>query len=131
MSQLRGDQSRAPRIILTSADIANGETLSGTLENLGSGSVELLLITDKGQIKNLSDLLKPGLDSMSFSIGLQSGDTGVRPQLLLALTSSRPIGALKQAQLKTANEFFDNVLSEARRNNALMAVSVRYFRLGG
>lgn len=131
LTQLHGDQSRAPRIILASSDVKNGDSLSGSLENIASGSTELLLITDKGAVKNLSDLLKPSLDSMSFSIGLQSGDTSLRPQLLLALTSTRPIGALKQAQAKTAVEFFENVLNEARRNNLSVAPSVRYFRLGG
>ena len=131
LSQLHGDQSRAPRITLAATDVKNGEALSGTIENFENGVVELLLVTDKGQMRNLSNLLKPSLDSMSFSIGLQSGDNNVRPQLLLALTLSQSLGLLKQPQLGTADEFFDKLLSEARRNNVTVAAAVRYFKLGG
>jgi serine/threonine-protein kinase len=131
LSQLHGDQSRAPRITLAATDLKNGETLSGTIENFENGVLELLLVTDKGQIRNLSSLLKPSLDSMSFSIGLQSGDNSVRPQLLLALTLSQSLGLLKQPQLGTADEFFNKLLSEARSNNVTVAAAVRYFKLGG
>jgi serine/threonine protein kinase len=129
--QLRGDQSRAPRLILAATEIKNGETLSGTVENVASGAVELLLITDNGQIKNLSNLLKPSLDSMSFSIGMQARDNADRPQLLLALASSQAIASLKQPQSGTADEFFGKLVSEARRTNATITPTVRYFRLGG
>ncbi len=131
LSQLHDDHSRAPRIILEATDVKNGETLSGTIENFANGALELLLVTDGGQIRNLSSLLKPGLDSMSFSIGMQSGDNSVRPQLLLALTFSQSLSFLKQPQLGTADEFFNKLLSEVRRNNVTVASAVRYFKLGG
>jgi serine/threonine-protein kinase len=131
LSQLHGDQSRAPRITLAATDVKNGETISGTIENVENGDLALLLVTDSGQIRNLSNLLKPNLDSVSFSIGLQSGDNSVRPQLLLALSSSQSVGLLKQPQLGTAEEFFGKLLSEARRSNVTMAAAVRYFKLGG
>lgn len=131
LNELHGDQARAPRIILTATEVKNGETLSGTIENLAKGAVELLLITDNGQIKNVSSLLKPSLDSMSFSIGMQSGDNAARSQLLLALASSQAIASLTQPQSGTADEFFGKLLSEARRNNVTMTPAVRYFRLGG
>ena len=96
-----------------------------------AGTVELLMIADNGQIKNLSGLLKPSLDSMSFSIGMQRADNADRPQLLLALASSQAIASLKQPQSGTADEFFGKLLSEARRNNVTVTPAVRYFRLGG
>jgi serine/threonine protein kinase len=131
LGQLHADQARSPRIILAGTEIKNGETLSGTIENYGTGAIELLLITDNGQVKNLSALLKPSLDSVSFSIGMQSSDNAARPQLLLALASSQPIASLKRAQSATADEFFKNLLSDIRSNNLLVATAVRYFRLGG
>ena len=59
LGQLHADQARSPRIILAGTEVKNGETLSGTIENYGTGAIELLLITDNGQVKNLSALLKP------------------------------------------------------------------------
>ncbi len=131
LNQLHSDQRRAPRIVLATTDVKNGETLSGTIENFANGVVELLLISDNGQIKNLSYLLKPGLDSISFSIGMQRGDDVARPQLLMALAPSQALSSLKQPQPATADEFFRNLLSEAQRNNVTIAPAVRYFRLGG
>lgn len=131
LSQLHDDQSRAPRIMLAATDVKNGETLTGTIENFSNGVLELLLITDSGQVRSLSNLLKPSLDSMSFSIGLQIGDNSVRPQLLLALTFSQSISLLKQPQLGTADDFFSRLLSEIGRNNVTVVSAVRYFKLGG
>jgi len=130
LSQLHGDQARAPRITLAATEIKNGESLSGTIENFANGTLELLLITDSGQIKNLTYLLKPSLDSMTFSIGMQTGDNVARPELLLAMVSSKPIAALKQPQA-TAEEFFKNLLGEIRRNDVAVMPAVRYFKLGG
>jgi serine/threonine protein kinase len=131
LDQVRGDRARAPRIILTATEVKNGETLSGTIENVDSGTIELLLVTDNGQIKNLSSFLKPSLDSMSFSLGMQSTGNADRPQLLLALASSQPLAFLKQQQSGTTEEFFGKLVSEAGRNNVTLALAVRYFKLGG
>ena len=63
LSQLGGNQARAPRINLASVEVKNGETLSGTIENFANRVVELLLVSDSGEVQSLSYLLKPGTDS--------------------------------------------------------------------
>ena len=82
LSQLGSNQARAPRINLDSVEVKNGETLSGTIENFANRVVELLLVSDGGEVQNLSYLLKPGTDSLSFSIGMQRSGGGEGPQLV-------------------------------------------------
>ena len=60
LGQLGGNQARAPRINLDSVEIKNGETLSGTIENFANRVVELLLVSDSGEVKNLSYLAEAG-----------------------------------------------------------------------
>jgi len=46
LSQIGGNQARAPRINLNSVEVKNGETLTGTIENFANRIVELLILDD-------------------------------------------------------------------------------------
>jgi serine/threonine-protein kinase len=129
LSQLGGNQARVPRINLDSVEVKNGEMLSGTIENFANRVVELLLVSDSGEVKNLSYLLKPGTDSLSFSIGMQRGGGGDGPQLVLAVTTPQVLDSLRQPKPMAADTFFLQVVSEAQRNNVAIATAARYFRL--
>ena len=78
VSELHVDRARAPRINLDNVELKGGDVLSGTVENFSNRTIELLLITDNGQVQNLSSMLTPGTDSMSFTIGLQGNRGGCR-----------------------------------------------------
>ena len=129
LSQLGSNQARAPRINLASVEIKNGETLSGTVENFANRVVELLLVSDSGEVQNLSYLLKPGTDSLSFSIGMQRSGSSTGPQLIMAVTTARVIDSLRQPRPMAADTFFLQALSEAQRNNLTIATAARYVRL--
>src|SRR5712672_3037871 len=94
LGQYTGSPARTPRINLSSIEVKNGETLSGTIENFANRVVELLLVSDSGEVQNLSYLLKPGIDSLSFSIGIKRSGGG--PQLLMAVTTARVLDSLRQ-----------------------------------
>lgn len=129
LSQLGNNPARAPRINLTSTELKSGETLNGTIENVANRVVELLLISDRGEVQSLSYLLKPGTDSLSFSIGGQRGGSGSGPQLLMAVTTPRVLDSLRQPRPLAADMFFLQALSEAQRSNMTMATSARYFQI--
>jgi hypothetical protein len=82
-------------------------------------------------VQNLSNLLKPGTDAKSFSIGMQqgSGVTGSMPQLLVAVTSAQPLPALRPGRSIAASEFFPAALSEAERAGQALWATARYFKL--
>ena len=123
------NQARTPRINLNSIEVKNGETLSGTIENFANRVVELLLVSDSGEVQNLSYLLKPGIDSLSFSIGIQRGAGGDGPQLVMAVATPQLLASLRQPKPTAADTFFLQAVSEAQRNNVAIATAARYFRL--
>jgi hypothetical protein len=130
LSQLGSNQARAPRINLASVEVKDGETLTGSIENFANRIVELLLVSEGGQVQSLSYLLKPGTDSLSFSIGMQrSGVSGAGGQLIMAVATTRVIDSLRQSRPMAADTFFLQALSEAQRNNLTISTAARYVRL--
>jgi serine/threonine protein kinase len=129
LGQHGSNQARTPRISLNSIEVKNGETLSGTIENFANRVVELLLVSDSGEVKNLSYLLRPGIDSLSFSIGIPRNGGGDGPQLVMAVTTPQVLDSLRQSKPMAADTFFLQAVSEAQRNNVAIATAARYFRL--
>ena len=82
-------------------------------------------------MQNVSSLLKPGTDAKSFNIGMRrtEGVAGRQPQLLLAVTSSSPVDALRPGQPAEAEKFFPQVLSDAARTSKSLSAVARYFML--
>ena len=83
LNRLRVDGGRSPRISLGSVKLQPGETLVGSIENFANRVVELLLISDNGLVQNMSYLLKPGTDALSFAIDIPRSDeaSGARRNL--------------------------------------------------
>lgn len=132
LNRLRSEGARAPRISLGSVKLRPGEVVAGNIENFANRVVELLLITNEGQVQNVSYLLKPGTDALSFSIEIPRSDaasgTSV-PQLLMAVTTPRVLDSLRQPRPTPADQFFLQALSEAQRANITMNASARYFTI--
>lgn len=129
VNALRTDRTRPPRISLDSVELKSGDVLSGTVENFANRIVELLLVTDKGLVQNLTSLLKPGTDSMSFTIGLQRNQPDAAPQLLIAIVSSQPLNSLRGSQPIAADIFFPQVLKDAKEANISITTATRFFTL--
>jgi len=127
LAQLSGNRARAPRISLNATEVRNGEALNGTIENFANRVVELLLVSDGGEVQNLSYLLKAGTDAVSFSIPIQRRGEG--PQLVIAVTTPQVVDALRQPKPLAADTFFLQALSETERRNFAIAAAGRYVRL--
>jgi serine/threonine-protein kinase len=129
LNKMRGDPARTPRISLGSVKIRPNETISGNVENFANRVVELLLITDQGQVQNLSYLLKPGTDALSFSIEMKRAEETLGsnvPQLIMAVASPRVLDSLRQPRPIPADQFFLQVMSEAQRANMTVNAAARY-----
>ena len=130
LGRLRDERARAPRLDIEQVNLRNGEVLTGMVDRFGNRNIELLLVSDGGTVQNVSNMLKQGTDAKSFSIGMQrAGAAGSQPQLLLAVTSPRPLDALRPAGPVAADQFFPAVLSAAERSGQNVAATVRYFKL--
>ena len=126
LSQLGSDQTRVPRIILSATELKGGETLNGTIENFANRVVELLMVSDRGEVQSLSYLLKPGIDSLSFTLPTPRANG---PQLLLAVATPQVLDSLRQPRPIAADTFFLQALSDAQRNHVAITAAARYVLL--
>jgi hypothetical protein len=110
-------------------NLKSGETLEGTIEGVGNSSVQLLLVSEEGAVQDLSRYLKPAGDARSFNLGMQrAGAAGAQPQLLIAVTSTKPLETLKDAK-SPADRLFPLALVEATRTGQSIGAAVLYFKL--
>jgi serine/threonine-protein kinase len=126
LSQVGSDQARTPRISLAATELKAGEAVNGTIENFANRVVELLMVSDRGEVQSLSYLLKPGIDSLSFTIPAARA-TG--PQLLLAVATPQVLDALRQSRPTAADTFFLQALSQAHRDKVAITAAARYVML--
>ncbi|WGR97035.1 protein kinase [Bradyrhizobium sp. ISRA443] len=126
LSQVGSDQARAPRITLSATELRAGETLNGTIENFANRVVELLMVSDRGEVQSLSYLLKPGIDSLSFTLPTARASG---PQLLLVVATPQVLDSLRQPRPTAADTFFLQALSEAQRNKMTITAAARYVLL--
>ena len=129
LGRLRGERSRALRVRVATTSLKNGDALVGTVEGAGNNSVQLLLVSDEGAVQDLSSLLKPAGDARSFNLRLErTGAAGAQPQLLIAVTSTKPLETLKDAK-SPADRLFPLALVEATRTGQSIGAAVLYFKL--
>jgi serine/threonine-protein kinase len=129
LGRLRGERSRALRLRVAATNLKSGDALVGTLEGAGNNSVQLLLVSDEGAVQDLSALLKPAGDARSFNLRMQrAGAAGAQPQLLVAVTSTKPLETLKDAK-SPADRLFPLALVEATRTGQSIGAAVLYFKL--
>jgi eukaryotic-like serine/threonine-protein kinase len=130
LGQARAERARGPRLQISSSPVRSGDLLTGTVENFGARHVELLLISDVGQVQNVSHLLKAGTDAKTFSIEMPQLEATVsQPQLLMVVASPRAIDALRPGRPVRADQFFSLARGEAGRAGLTLSASARYFKL--
>ena len=108
LARLRGGTARAPRLDINQESLRSGQALNGMVDRYGSRIVDLILVSDTGAVKNVSNQLKSGTDAKTFNIGMPGteGTAGRQPQLLIAVASSAPIDAIQLKQPAEAEQFF-------------------------
>lgn len=84
------------------------------------------MVSDRGEVRSLSYLLKPGIDSLSFALPMER-TTG--PQLLLVVAAPRVLDSLRQPRPMAADTFFLQATSEAQRGNVTITAAARYVML--
>jgi serine/threonine-protein kinase len=127
----RNQRDSAPRIDVGSGGLRDG-AVKGSVSGFGDRNVELLLVGDDGYVRNLTGLLKSDTAVKTFAMGLTRTNPGPpRPQLLIAVLSSKPLAALKQLPPDgtLAEQVFTQVLAEAAQSGQTLSVNAKYFML--
>jgi serine/threonine-protein kinase len=128
--QLELRRASALRLELANFVVREGQPLSGSVSDVGDRHVALLLIADEGLVYNLSEFSKRSGSSMSFNLKLDRQNGGpAKPQILLAITSQKPLSSASFAQPVAAETLFPQVASEARMSGQPLGTALKYFRL--
>jgi hypothetical protein len=104
--------------------LTSQDTLNGSVDQYGSRAVQLFLVGPRGNINRIP--LKDGIDAKTFALRIRPTGDRSEPILLMALAGDGLQGLRFD---KPAEEFFSEILNEARRTNEALSVAIRYFRL--
>jgi hypothetical protein len=128
--QTRNQRATAPRLEVATAGLKDG-VVKGSITDSADRNVELVLVGDDGYVRNVTSLLKVDGAIRTFAMGLTRANPGPpRPQLLIAIGSSKPLAALKlPADGALAEQVFSQVLAEASQTGQMPGVSAKYFML--
>jgi serine/threonine protein kinase, bacterial len=131
LNRVRSERARAPRLDIDKVKLRSGDMLGGMIDRYGERNVDLVLVSDVGTVRYLSEALKAGTDAKTFNIGMRrtEGGPGSQPQLLMAIASASPLATLRPAQPAAADEFFRKVLDDAARTGQSLSATARYFML--
>lgn len=126
-------RSRVPKLAISRDLIRSGEELTGTAEAGGEPHLELLLVDEAGIVHNISSRAKPTRDGLAFALRFAgpNGSSAPKPQLVLAVASSKPLSSLGQSRSADAASLFRQVEEEGARVSATVGLAVRYFKFGG
>jgi hypothetical protein len=123
------DEAAAPRIELADPHVGTGKPLAGTIANLRSRRLYLLLVDNEGAAYRLDAKIEPGKDAASFSVPLHASDAGSFGliQLILAIVSDKPIPVLDTFRSGAAKTIAPQLVEAARSGAA--AVDVNFFNI--
>jgi len=121
---------QAPRLQISSTEVRGGESLSGTLANIGTRNIAVLLVSESGTVHNLSSLLQPEGNLRRFDIPMsRAGPPGDQPELLVAITSEEPLLALSSGGIPDAASLFPRLLAETENRRDAVSATAAYFKL--
>ncbi len=132
LTQVRGQQDRAPRLQINSFSVRSGDTLSGSIDGFGDRHVALLLVADDGLVYDLGGYLNRDGDRRTFELKVQlTGGPGSKPAIVLVVTSLRPLDALAGGRPVPADELFPRLLGDLQRSGEPVGLALKYFRIEG
>jgi serine/threonine-protein kinase len=130
LGRLRAHSNGAPQLEIGQTNVKSGGALSGTIDGFGNRNVELLLVSDDGDVNRLTSLVKTNRDGKSFNLRMQLNVAGAaQPQILMTVVSTQPLRALQLSQPADAGQVFPATLAEAARTGQTIAATARYFKL--
>ncbi|MDB5510571.1 MAG: serine/threonine protein kinase [Enterovirga sp.] len=119
--------SRPPRLSLRADRLRSGQELSGAVDARGDPNLEILLVADDGLVHNLGAFAKRTGETVNFNLRVEASGAGEKPQLVVAVSSPRPLSTLKMNGPVPADRLFRQLADEARGQ---VNVSAKYFKLG-
>jgi serine/threonine protein kinase len=135
LSRLRSQHGAPPRLDISAGNLRSNGYVTGFVTDFGNRNVELLMVDHEGIVQSLTTLLRGTGDTKTFTINLKRGDAGPpKLQLVFALTTNRPLEALKPSQPSAtevggADRVFARALDESLQTGQAIGISVKSFNL--
>jgi serine/threonine-protein kinase len=131
LARLAKQGTRSLHLDIERENLRNGDVLRGLVDHYDTRNVHLILVSETGEVQNVSDQLKPGTDAKTFAIKIQrnGGPAGRQPQLLIAIANAASIAALQENGPIRAAPYFEQLLSEAAKSGAPLSATARYVML--
>jgi serine/threonine-protein kinase len=130
MAKVAGDRALSPRLEIASFNIRSGQFLEGSVRRQGDRHMELLLVSDDGLVHNLQPFSKRVGNEITYRIKIEgNGVKGSKPQVVLALSSSRHLAALTGGKPLPADKLFPRLVTEAADTGQSLGVAAKYFKL--
>jgi hypothetical protein len=134
LRQMNANRERAPRLEIGAFTLRSGQSLTGTADRFGNQHVEILLVSDDGQVHNLTSANYATKTGNTINMNLRiegTGGRGPKPQIVLAIASQRPLSSLAGGKPMAAERLFSLIRTEAERTGQTVSVAAKYFRLDG
>jgi len=133
LARIGQQRAEAPRLEINSFSLKSGQFLSGSVEAIGDRQVDLLLVADDGAVHNLTGFTRKSGNSITFNVKIDTADSGgaAKPQILLAVSSARPLPLLTSRAPMVAEKIFPQILDEATRTGQTLGASAKYIKLEG
>lgn len=138
LSALRASRDEPPKLQLSAASVREGGLLRGTVTSGVHGHIDLLTVSDSGAVRNVSAQMVSncatpctragaGFD-FSITVPRNAAREG-QPQLLVAVSGSEGLAALRAEDAPSAAQVFPRALVEAAQKGQPLAASVKYFKI--
>jgi eukaryotic-like serine/threonine-protein kinase len=119
-------------IVLDRKELGPGVALAGRVSGNRFDFVTLLVVDDSGVVHNVLEYLQPGDEELVFSVPVHPVDDGAdRVQLIMAVGASEPLEALRSTEPMHSDDFFPQVLRQARAAGASMELGLEDFVILG
>lgn len=132
LAGIRDREGSKPALDLSNDWIRSGDSLSGTVSNLGDKNTSIFLIDNEGVVYNLGRHLERTGDEGRFNIKLvDQAPRQASPQLILIVTTTTPVDLLQATEPVLAKSYFPALLRALRSSGGDVGTVMRFFKLGG
>jgi hypothetical protein len=119
-------------IELDRKELDPGVPLAGQVSGNQFDFVTLLVVDDSGVVHNVLEYLQPETAELTFSVPVHPVDDGAdRVQLIMAVGASEPLAALRSTESVHSDDFFPDVLRQARQAGATLELGLEDFVILG
>lgn len=127
-----GGSGPSLQIELERKELEPGVALAGQVSGTRFDFVTLLVVDDSGVVHNVLEYLQPGDEELVFSVPVHPVDDGAdRVQLIMAVAASEPLAVLQSTAPLHSDDFFPDVLRQARQAGAALELGLEDFVILG